>query len=62
MDGFDEVALLVGQVRFQQQSGHSGDAIHGSPDLMAHVGEEFRLSAGSLLKTLVEGNQGRVSG
>lgn len=38
-----------------QEFGHAEDAVHWRPDLMAHIGEEFRLgSAGSLRSFLCQ--------
>ena len=47
MRGPDIFALLGIQMRAQRQFGHPQDAVHGCPDLVAHVGQEFapRLSA-----------------
>ena len=62
VNGFDVVALFVGQLRVQQQSGHAGDAIHGRADFVAHIGDELRLGARGFLETLIQRNQGRVAG
>ena len=41
--GLDVVALLRGELGVQSQFRHSQDAVHGRPDLMAHVGQELAL-------------------
>ena len=41
--GLGQVALVVGERRFQQQLGHAQNAVHRRPDLVAHVGKELRL-------------------
>src|SRR5579884_2837770 len=47
-DGFGKVALFEGEIGFQQDSGHTDDSVERSPQLVAHVGEEFGFGAGSL--------------
>jgi hypothetical protein len=35
--------LLGGQFAIPKDSGHANDTVHGGPDFMTHVGEEFAL-------------------
>ena len=41
-DGLDKIALLVGQVGFQQQIGHPQHAADRRPNLVAHMREQLR--------------------
>ena len=34
-----------GRVAVKQEAGHTDDAVHGRPDLVAHVGEELAFGA-----------------
>lgn len=60
-DGFDEVALLVGQLRVHQQRSHADDGVHRRADLVAGVGEELRLRARGFLKLLVQRDERRLA-
>ena len=40
-DRVDEVALLLGERRIEQQAGHADHAVHRRAHLMTHVGEEL---------------------
>jgi hypothetical protein len=44
--GFGVVALLGRQLRIEQQPRHPDHAVHGSADLMAHVGQKLALGSG----------------
>jgi hypothetical protein len=44
-DGFGELALQRVEVAVEQEVGHADDAVHGRPDLMAHVREELAFCA-----------------
>ena len=47
--GFEQIALLRGQIGFQRQGCHADHAVHRRADLMAHVREELALGlAGGL--------------
>ncbi len=41
LDHLEIAALLGKKIRIERQFGHSEDGIHGSSDLVAHVGEEL---------------------
>jgi hypothetical protein len=45
-DDADELFLFAAHFRGLEQGGHPDDAVHGSADLVAHVGEEFAFQAG----------------
>ena len=45
--------LLVGQSSVQGQFGHADNAVHGGPDLMAHIGEEFAFGPVGILGGLL---------
>jgi len=53
-DGLCKVALLGVEVGLQQEPAHPDDAVHGCPDLVAHVRQELRLQAAAR-KGLVSG-------
>ena len=48
VDRFGVVALLLGKVAIEEEAGHAHDAIHGSPDFMAHVCHETGRGLGML--------------
>jgi hypothetical protein len=41
----DKLILLAGERRIEQQPGHADHAVHGRANLVAHIGQEFRLGA-----------------
>ena len=43
------LSLMLQGLHLEQQAAHADDAVHGSPDLMAHIGQKTALGlAGSL--------------
>ena len=47
------VRLLGSQLSLQRQVGHSNHRIHGSPDLVTHVGQKIRFRFGGFLSNLL---------
>ena len=49
-DGLDEIALVGRKLGLEQQARHGDDAVHRRANLVAHVGQEFQLRPGALLR------------
>ena len=60
-DRLHAVALLVGQLRVEQQRGHAHHAVHRRADFMAHVREELGLRPRRFLQLLIQRNERRVA-
>jgi hypothetical protein len=57
LDGLNVVALQRIETGVENQIGHADDAVHGCPDLMAHIGQELALGTARGLGPVTFGEQ-----